>query len=154
MPSSSAPANQAAWLPAARARLIGGGSASPCLDVVSACGGRKFVSAASGASPDELVHAKGLRVISLLLRVVTLGPAPWVKFRIRGVRTKFIYGSTLKDNEVGRIIYEECLLQAPAERKYQTAPDAQVVGAGLHHVQTAFGVQRAGMSAGKAVVSL
>ena len=72
----------------------------------------------------------------------------------RRIRTNFIIGTTLVDNEVGRMIYEDFLPRALAEGRYVAAPPAQIVGRGLQYVQTGFDVQREGVSACKVVVSL
>ena len=71
-----------------------------------------------------------------------------------GISTKFIFGSDLKDNEVGKVIFEDFLPHALAEGKYFAAPDPQVVGKGLEHIQEAIDLCNKGVSAKKVVVSL
>ncbi len=58
------------------------------------------------------------------------------------------------DNEVSRIIYEDCLPQASGEGRYVAAPNPFVVGRGLAFVQAGLEAQRKGISAKKVVVSL
>ncbi|KAI9731740.1 MAG: hypothetical protein M1834_004529 [Cirrosporium novae-zelandiae] len=71
-----------------------------------------------------------------------------------GVSTKFIFGSSLKNNEVGDAIYANFLPKALAEGKYIVAPDPEVVGKGLEYIQAGFDLQKKGMSAKKVVISL
>ena len=71
-----------------------------------------------------------------------------------GISIKMMFASTLKDNEVSKVVYEDFLPKALAEGKYIAAPDAEVVGKGLEIVQSAFEVQKKGMSAKKVVVLL
>ena len=73
---------------------------------------------------------------------------------MEGVGTKFIFGSDLKDNEVSKVVYEDFLPKALEEGTYITAPDPEVVGKGLEHIQAAFDVLKKGVSAKKVVVSL
>ena len=70
------------------------------------------------------------------------------------VECKFVFGSDLKDNEVGNAVYGEFLGKALAEGLYQCAPRAEVVGKGLEHVQTAFEAAQGEISAKKIVVTL
>ena len=78
----------------------------------------------------------------------------WYKSKARGIRTRFIVGSTLVDNDVGKMIYEDFLPAALAEGRYLAVPPPHVVGKGLEKIQTGFEVQKKGVSAKKVVVSL
>ena len=141
----------------AGALAVGKGSAEACSDVVHACDGNKFVSTASpSVSFDKLPRRRGLslRLPLLVLRLVSSSVSIRVKLRMRRIRTKFIFGSSLMDNEVGRVIYEDFLPGALADGRYLAAPDPQVVGKGLEHVQAEFDAQKRGVSARKGVVSL
>ena len=71
-----------------------------------------------------------------------------------GVSTKFIFGSSLKDNEVGKVIFEDFLSQALTEGRFIAAPNPHVVGKGLEYVQEALDLQKRGVSAQKIIVSL
>ncbi|KAL3417688.1 zinc-binding dehydrogenase [Phlyctema vagabunda] len=97
-----------------------------CLSIVAQIKGRKFVASAAHL-PENL-------------------PA--------GAEAKFIFGNTLKDNEVGKVIFEDFLPHALAQGKYAAVPEPIVVGKGLEYVQEAFEVQKRGVSARKVVVSL
>lgn len=133
----------------AGALAIGAGSAEPCADIVRACTGNRFISMAS----PSVSFDRGMS-IRLLLRLVSSSVSLQVKCRARRIRTKFIFGSTLKENEVGTLIYEDFLPQALADGRYLAAPDPQVVGRGLECIQTGFDAQMKGVSARKVVVTL
>jgi len=133
----------------AGAIALGSGSAEACLDIVHACNGTKFVAMASASVSFE--NGMTLRVARQL---VSSTVSMQVKSRMRRIRTKFIFGSSLMNNEVSRVIYQDFLPQALADGRYVAAPDPYVVGKGLEYVQTGFDAQRKGVSAKKVVVSL
>lgn len=90
----------------------------------------------------------------LLLRMVSSTASSQLRFWLRRIRTKFIFGSSLMYNEVSRVIFEDFLPGALAEGRYLAAPEPRVVGRGLEYVQDGFDVQKQGVSAKKVVVSL
>ena len=90
----------------------------------------------------------------LLLRMVAATASSQLKFRLRRIRTKFIFGSSLMDNEVSRVIFEDFLPRALKEGRYLAVPEPYVVGEGLKFIQSGFDVQKRGVSAKKVVVSL
>ncbi len=92
--------------------------------------------------------------LPLFVRIVASNVSLSAKCRARKIRTKFIVGDTLMDNEVSRVIYEDFLPQALAEGRCLAAPEPSVVGTGLDCLQAALDRQRKGMSAKKVVVSL
>lgn len=79
-------------------------------------------------------------------------PPPWEV--PAGVEAKFVFGGSLKDNEVGGIIYEQYLPKALAEGKFIAAPEPFVAGKGLESIQAAQDIHMKGVSAKKVVVSL
>ena len=136
---------------------IGVGSAEACLDIVHACKGDKFVAMATpSVSFDDAPtgRARTLWLIPTLSRVMASTVSLMVKARLRGIRTKSIYGSSLMDNEVSTVIYTDFLPQALADGRYVAAPDSLVVGRGLDRIQAALDIQKKGVSAKKVVVSL
>jgi NADPH:quinone reductase-like Zn-dependent oxidoreductase len=141
----------------AGAIAIGTGSAGPCMDIVGACKGRKFVST---ASPPVAIEgfpegaSMGPRLALFLLGMMGGGASLALKAAMGGVRTKFIFGDTLADNEVGPMIYRDFLPGALAAGRYVAAPDPMVVGKGLEFVQGGVDAQRKGVSAKKVVVAL
>lgn len=141
----------------AGALAVGTGSAEVCAEIVHACAGHKFVSVAStSVSFDSLAQGPGTRgqLPRLLLRLVWSNVALQVRTRRRGIRAKFIFGSSLIGNEVSRVIYEDFLPQALADGRYVAAPEPAVVGTGLGRIQAGLDAQVKGVSAKKLVVSL
>ena len=141
----------------AGALAIGATSAAPCLDVVHASEGNKFVSMTSfplnfkrmamGASiPVEMIR-QSPDLFSFGLKLL-------IKSRLRGIGTKSVYGTTLMENEVSRVVYVDFLGKALAQRRYIAAPEPMVVGRGLASIQSGLDTQRNGVSATKVVVSL
>ena len=92
-------------------------------------------------------------------RVASARPGPLTRLRARharqlGVRVSTVWGSTLKDNEVGPAIYAGFLPAALAAGAYRAAPDASVVGHGLASIPVALQQLRDGVSATKLVVTV
>ncbi|KAA6409148.1 MAG: zinc-binding dehydrogenase family superfamily [Lasallia pustulata] len=110
----------------AGALAIGNGSAEPCVEVVHKCRGKKFVALANPPSKEL--------------------PSD--------VAVKFIFGSDLKDNEVGPAIFVNFLPKALEDGSFIAAPDAEVVGEGLESVQGGLDLLKKGVSAKKYVISL
>ena len=71
-----------------------------------------------------------------------------------GVKTKFIWGSSLMDNEVSRIIFTDFLPGALASGAYVAAPPSLVSGDGVDAIQPALEQLKAGVSARKIVVRI
>jgi hypothetical protein len=55
----------------------------------------------------------------------------WLQTRLRGIRGKFISGSSLVHTDVSRAVYADFLPKALAQRRFVAAPEPQVVGTGL-----------------------
>ena len=92
-------------------------------------------------------------------RVASARPGPPTQLRARrarrlGVQVSIVWGSTLKDNEVGPAIYADFLPAALAAGSYRAAPEASVVGDGLARIPDALQQLRAGVSATKLVVTV
>ena len=90
----------------------------------------------------------------VIARLITSNVALQVQSRRRGVRTKYIFGTTLKANEVAAAIYRDFLPDALADGRYVAAPKPVVVGQGVAAFQQAMDIQRKGVSAAKVVVTL
>jgi NADPH:quinone reductase-like Zn-dependent oxidoreductase len=131
---------------------IGSGSSNACLDVVDKCKGDKFIAMATYPVPNPLPERFVLP--TNIFYYLTGATSIWVKAKARGIRWKFIFGTTLLWNGVGKAVYEDFLPGALAEGKYIAAPDPQVVGKGLENIQPAIDVMRKGLSAKKLVVTL
>lgn len=135
--------------PLAGALAIGTGSAEPCVGIVHACNGNKFISMAS----PSVSFTSGI-TFPVVLKLVSSNVSLQVKCRTRHIRTKFVWGTTLKDNEVSKVIYEDFLPKALADGCYVAAPEPAVIGKGLDLVQAGLDAQKKGVSAKKVVISL
>ena len=133
----------------AGALAVGSGAAEPCVAIVHACKGNKLVALTSTA-----VSFENGMTPRVMLQMVGSVVALQVKCWRLGVRTKAIFGTSLKNNEVSTIIYQDFLPQALAEGRYTAAPEPSVIGQGLASIQAGFEVQIKGVSAKKVVVSL
>lgn len=131
---------------------IGSRAAENCLDVIDKCKGDKFISMASYPVPQP--PPKNFPLISTAVSYMSGMANIWVKSKTRGIRTNFIFGSTLLYNEVGKAVYVDFLPRALAEGAYIAAPEPQVVGKGLECIQAGYDLQKKGMSAKKVVISL
>ena len=121
------------------------------------CKGNKSVSmAAPPVSFDTLAGDSRGRFAypRLILRLIGSNVALQFKSRFRGVGTKYIFGTTLKANEVSTAIYRDFLPSALAEGRYVAAPKPTVVGHGVRDFQDAMDIQLKGVSAAKVVVTL
>jgi hypothetical protein len=139
----------------AGALAIATGSTGFCLDIVHASNGTKFVAVAG--APVSLADLGSGGVLDLLrVMPAMLGSNLSTAFKARayGIRTKFIFGSSLADNEVGGAMYVDFLPPALAEGRYVAARPVLIAGTGLHAIQAGFDLQRKGVSAQKVVVSL
>jgi NADPH:quinone reductase-like Zn-dependent oxidoreductase len=141
----------------AGAIAFGTTSAASCVQIVGACKGNKFVSIASPpVSFAGLADANRGRfeLPRLVGRLITSNVALQFTSRLRGIRTKYIFGTTLKANDVSTVIYRDFLPDALAEGRYLAAPKPSVVGHGVQDFQRAMDIQRKGVSAAKVVVTL
>lgn len=135
---------------------IGTGSAEPAVAIAIGTGARRVSMASPSVSFGSLPRRRGpsLALARLGLRLVAGNVALQVRCRARGIRARFVWGSSLMTNEVGPMLWEEFLPAALAEGRHVPAPGARVVGSGLDAVQTALDTLRAGVSAQKIVVTL
>lgn len=129
---------------------IGHGAADACLDVLDKCKGDKVIAMATYPMPHPLPN----NFVSMAYSFISWNISNWFRSKARHIRTQFIFGSSLVNNEVGKAIYEDFLPEALAEGRYIAAPDPHVFGKGLENIQPAMDFQRKGMSATKVVVSL
>jgi hypothetical protein len=93
-------------------------------------------------------------MIPTMARLIWVNVALMISARLRGVQTKFIFGTSLIGNEVGGLIYRDFLPSALADGRYVAAPDPLVVGRGLAQIPKAIEAQKKGVSAKKIVVTL
>jgi NADPH:quinone reductase-like Zn-dependent oxidoreductase len=138
----------------AGALAVGTGSAERCADIIAACDGRKFIAIASTPASFETLADSRRHLPRILLQMGAATVSLQLKTRLRGIGSKFIFGTTLKDNEVSTIIYRDFLPRALAEGRFLAVPEPMVVGDGLDQLQAALDLQRRGVSARKVVVTL
>jgi NADPH:quinone reductase-like Zn-dependent oxidoreductase len=136
----------------AGALSIGNGSADACFDILDKCKGNKFIAVATYPMPTQ--PPKHFALLSTIYNFISWSIAAWFKSKARNINYKFIFGTTLIDNGVGKAIYVDFFPDALSQGVYTAAPDPHVVGKGLEHIQAALDLQRKGISAKKVVVSL
>lgn len=131
---------------------IGTGSLRKCIDVLAGCKGNKFVAYATLDMPP---FPKGaLDFPHFLAGTVSKILATNIRLATKGVRAKMINGSDLVANEVGKAVYEDFLPQALEQGSFVPAPEPEIVGRGLEHVQEAVDLIAKGVSVKKLVVLL
>jgi Zn-dependent alcohol dehydrogenase len=86
--------------------------------------------------------------------VVSTKPVPVDLDLPEGVTVKQCRGDALRDNHIGKAIYEDFLPQALKVRSFVPAPEPLVAGKGLQGVQGALDLLQKGVSAKKVVVVL
>lgn len=132
---------------------IGRDSFKKCIDIVGAIKGtKKFVAQATldtGSFPKCALEFPGF-----LFSFVGATVSGKALSTIRGVSTKFINGSDLVHNELGKAIYIDYLPQALEQGVFVPAPEPQIVGHGLEFIEEAMNLSKKGVSAKKLVVTL
>jgi NADPH:quinone reductase-like Zn-dependent oxidoreductase len=127
-------------------------SATLTQDLVNAfsdrvCGGAFAILPGSVEPCIEVVHrSKGAKFIAMAL--------PYDGKLPEGIETKFVFATTIKDNEVSKVIFEDYLPQALLQHQYQCSPRPSVVGHGLESLQEGVNRLKEGVSASKLVVTL
>ena len=137
----------------AGAIAIGDGSMEACISIVAASSGRKFIAQASVPMPAQ-IPPKGMALVSFIGSFLWFNVSTFVSCKMKGIGCKFIWGNDLMANEIGAAIYEHFLPEGLATNKYVAAPEPQVVGTGLEHIQEALDAVKKGVSAKKLVVLL
>ena len=135
---------------------VGTGSAEPTVAVAVATGAKRVSLASPSVSFDGLPRRGGpsAALVRLGVRLVGANVALQARCLVRGIRTRFVWGSTLKDNEVGPMLWSGFLPGALAAGDYVASPAPRVVGHGLESVQLAIDTLRGGVSVSKLVVTL
>lgn len=142
-------------MPVAGVFAVGTGSAQPALAIAVATGARRVSLASPSVALETLPRRRAsVRFIGMMAQLVAGTSTLMIASRLRGIRTRFVWGSTLMANEVGPMLWERFLPVALADGRYQVAPEPLVVGTGLESVQGALDSLREGVSARKLVVTL
>ncbi|KJC65774.1 zinc-binding alcohol dehydrogenase family protein [Agreia bicolorata] len=141
--------------PVAGVLAIGTGSAEPALSIAVETGARRVSLASPSVSMSSLPRRRApLALARFGLRMLSRTVPLMIRSRVRGIRTRFVWGSSLMTNEVGPMLWGRFLPEALAAGRYVTAPRAEVVGTGLESIQPALDALRRGASATKFVVTL
>lgn len=142
--------------PVAGAVALGAGSTDACLDVLSQTGGTVLAMASTPVSLASLVGRRHLfpAMLPVFTRIGLATVRSTLRARRRGIRTGFVWGSSLRDDEMGPRLWGEVVPQMLADGSLRPAPAPVVVGEGLGAVQGGLDRQRAGVSAQKVVVRL
>ena len=118
--------------------------------IVSKCKSGKFVSMVSfpkmEPEPKTLVLPRTIAFYASWFIRTT------IKTRLTHVGWKTVAVKNMSNNGIGKAVYSDFLPKAFRNGTFVAAPEPEIVGKGLEHVQTAFDRQERGMSAGKAVV--
>jgi len=135
---------------------VGTGSAEPTVAVAIATGAKRVSLTSPSVSFDGLPKRGGpsVALVRIGLRLVAGNVALQARCLVRGIRTRFVWGSSLRNNEVGPMLWSRFLPEALAAGGFVAAPTPQVVGHGLENVQVALDTLRGGVSARKLVVTL
>ena len=141
----------------AGAIAFGTTSAASCVRIARSCQGRRFVSMATPAVSFDVLAAGNRGRFAfprLLARLIGAGVALQFASRTHRVGTRYIFGTSLKNNEVATAVYRDFLPDALAQGRYLALPRPMVAGEGLHDIQHAMDLQLKGVSAAKIVVTL
>jgi hypothetical protein len=120
-------------------------------DVVLAVAGRHLAGTLHATGNIEDCFAVVSRCAGVHRVAATLPPP---ENQPAAIQATHIFGTMLKDDEVGTMIYRDFLPHALAAGSYVAAPSAKVVGHGLEALQNALQLAKAGVSATKIVVTL
>ena len=132
---------------------IGTGSAEPCVAIAAATGARRVSLTSPSVSLQGAPRRAGA-LVPLVARLVARTGALQIRSRVRGIRAAFVWGSALMNDQVGPMLWEQFLPGALAEGRYTVSPEAEVVGEGLEHVQSALNRLSTGVAAKKLVITL
>lgn len=142
--------------PVAGAVALGAGSTDACIEVLHRTGGTRLALASTPFSLADLAGRRRLfpAMLPVFSRIGLATARSALRARRAGIHSGFVWGTSLRDDEVGPRLWADVLPRALADGVLRPAPEAWVVGTGLEAVQDALDRQRAGVSARKVVVRL
>lgn len=133
------------------AMVVGDGGAERCTEILAQCQGNRLLSLVSFPSPSNPDAGAPARIWTFISFSVKL----FFKKIPSGVRSNFVWGSTIEDNEVSTAIFENFLPQALAAGKYVCAPEPEIIGHGLETIQAGLDkLKKGAVSAKKLVVKI
>ncbi|GAB7322628.1 hypothetical protein MBLNU13_g03537t1 [Cladosporium sp. NU13] len=134
------------------AMTIGNGGAEACYAVMTKVNcDKKFVSMVSYPMPSS--PSERFELLHTIAYFVSWSVRWWIKTKARGIRSKFVFGSSMAYNDISKALFKRYLPDALAKGRFVAAPESQVVGHGLERIQDAFDAQKC-VSAKKIVVAL
>lgn len=142
--------------PVVGAVALGTTSTAACIEVLRRTGGTVLAMASTPVSLDRLAGRRRLfpAMLPVFTRVGLTTVALMLRARRAGIRTAFVWGSSLRDDAMGPELWGRVLPAGLADGSIRPMPEPLVVGHGLDAVQGAIDRQRAGVSARKVVVTL
>lgn len=149
--ATASPHNEAMVLALGAALVLNHGDADVVDQVILALRGKTLVGAfhATGNLADTfdvMRQVEGRRFVTMTVPPQIAPPET--------VEAAAIAGTSLRNDEVGPMIYRDFLPDALASGRYVAAPVPKIVGSGLEAFQYAVDAQRAGISGYKLVVDL
>ena len=112
---------------------------------------KKFVSMVSYPMPSS--PSVRFKLLHTIVYFISWSVRWWNKTKVRGIQSKFVFGSSMAYNDISNALFERYLPDALAKGRFVAAPESQVVGHGLEKIQDGFGAQKS-VSARKIVVML
>lgn len=138
---------------------IGAGSTDAGIRLLARTGGTRLAIASTPVSLAEVADvSSGRRLLPTALPTFArLGLATArsaLAARQAGVTARFIWGSSLRDDDLGERLWGEVLPRGLADGSLRAVPEAVLTGDGVDALQAAVDRHRAGVSAQKIVVRL
>lgn len=139
----------------AGALAAGHGSSEACIDILGALPSstcKRFVAQCTvpGGSPPK---AK-CEFVGFVAKYLANSASLALKARLNGVTLNLIWGTDLRNSEVGSAIFRDFLPLALSRGEYLAAPSAEVVGDGLVAIEGGLEKLRGGVSLKKLVVTI
>jgi NADPH:quinone reductase-like Zn-dependent oxidoreductase len=131
---------------------MGSRSAESCMSILAKSHGNKFIAMATYPMPEK--PPTHFPVLQTALSFISWNTTWFFRGLLGGVKSKFIFGTSLAFNDIGKAMWEDFLPTALAEGRFVPKPDVLKVEGGLEMVQEALEIQKKGVSAKKVVLSL
>jgi NADPH:quinone reductase-like Zn-dependent oxidoreductase len=137
---------------AASALSCGTRGAEACMAILDKSNGSKFISMANFPAPEKEPES------FVLLRTICFIATWMISFKpkslFKGIKSNFLFATTVAYNEVGKAVYMGLLPKALEKGTYIAAPEPHVFGKGVESIEEAVYLQKKGVSARKVVVTL
>ncbi|MFG6445912.1 zinc-binding alcohol dehydrogenase family protein [Microbacterium sp. P07] len=135
---------------------IATGSAEPSVAIAIATGAKRVALSSPSVSFYDQPRRGGFSATRarLMARLITGNVLLQIRCALHGVRARFVWGSSLMKNEVGRMLWTDHLPSALADGRHAPFPAPRIVGTSLADVQPALDALREGTSTVKLVIAL